>query len=493
MTPATSLATHATPGASPSLVSGLSGGPELPEPPSNTRAPVVRVRGLGKRFRIYASPGDRLWEWLRLSSLLRRPHATDFWAVKDVTFDLHPGECLGIVGANGSGKSTLLKMLTGALHPTTGSFEVRGRVLSLIELGTGMNPLLTGRQNVINSATLLGFPPDAVRNAMPEIESFAELGDFFDRQVNVYSSGMRVRLAFSMFACFQPDLFIVDEALSVGDVFFQQKCVSRLRTMLDAGMTMLFVSHDQGAVLNLCDRAILMQEGRVAFEGPPDVTVSRYVSSLRGGSRMGGLPPRAPRQEHNATSQTATQAIAKADPRAVAETLERSIIGEQARSRHGTGRLIVRALRVTDEAGRDTLVATVGSTIRVHFLLQANQRVERPRCGLRLYDRFNTMVFSAGTFNLGVELPAMDPGDHLLVEFRLTLDVAHEQYTLGAGCGEPDPIDESAGVHHDRLERLGPITVTLDPAQRRGFYGLARLPMTATCLGIAAADRNHPE
>src|SRR5690606_3084935 len=196
------------------------------------------------------------------------------------------GECLGIIGANGSGKSTLLKMISGALRPTTGTFQVQGRVLSLIELGTGLNPLLPGRANIIHAATLLGFPADFARKKMREIEEFAELGEFFDRPVMLYSSGMRVRLAFSMFACFRPELFIVDEALSVGDIFFQQKCAARIRELLDGGMTMLFVSHDQSAILNLCDRGMVMSQGRPIFYGEPEEAVTRYIASLRQDGRV---------------------------------------------------------------------------------------------------------------------------------------------------------------------------------------------------------------
>src|SRR5262245_31749013 len=198
---------------------------------------MVRVDNLGKRFRIFARPIHRLVEWIGGPSL-----HTDFWAVRAVSFEVRRGECLGIIGANGSGKSTLLKMISGALYPTEGTFEVRGRVLSLIELGTGLNPNLTGRDNIIHAAALLGFPADFARTKMDEIRAFADLGDFFERPVNLYSTGMRVRLAFSMFACFRPEVYIVDEALSVGDVFFQEKCAGRIGGLVDRGMEMIFVS-----------------------------------------------------------------------------------------------------------------------------------------------------------------------------------------------------------------------------------------------------------
>lgn len=434
---------------------------------------------------MFARPGDRLWEWLGLSRALGRPPATDFWAVRDVSLDLARGQCLGIMGANGSGKSTLLKMITGALHASEGSVEARGRILSLIELGTGLNPLLSGRANIIHSASLLGFPPGYARDAMARIEEFAELGEFFDRPVGTYSSGMRVRLAFSMFACFEPDLFIVDEALSVGDVFFQQKCIARLREMLADGMTMLFVSHEQGAILNLCDRAIVMGQGRVLFEGTPEEAVSRYLSSMRGSRWRGGtsLPGSAgvggAIEPKPATSPNAT--------RAAQAIIAHDVIRDRASSRHGTGGLRILGARVTDAAGADSLECACGSSLVVQLLIEARQRVLAPRCGVRLFDALGNMVFGAGTANLGVAIPALNAGDRIVVELRLTMDVQPGPYTFGLGAGEPDPDNGAQGVHHDRLDALGPIVVHEAEGVRR-FYGIARLPLRASVIGRAEPE-----
>ena len=177
------------------------------------------------------------------------------------------GECVGIIGVNGAGKTTLLKILSRALYPTTGEFEVKGRLVSLLELGTGFHPELTGRQNIFQSARLLGFPEAEVRDRLPAILDFAQIGEFIDRPVKQYSSGMFVRLAFSLFAHLEPDVYIVDEALSVGDVFFQQKCFERFRELRDRGCTILLVSHDMEAITHLCDRAILLHAGKCASDG----------------------------------------------------------------------------------------------------------------------------------------------------------------------------------------------------------------------------------
>ena len=201
------------------------------------------------------------------------------------SFEVRAGECLGIIGVNGAGKSTLLKILSRALYPTTGTFEVRGRVVSLLELGTGFQPDLTGRQNIFQSAQLLGFPDGYVRDRLDDILDFAQIGEFIDQPVRQYSSGMFVRLAFSLFAHLDPDVYIVDEALSVGDVFFQQQCFRRFRELRARGCTILFVSHDMEAVTHLCDRVILLSGGKLAADGDPVTVVHDYFGAQRPGVR----------------------------------------------------------------------------------------------------------------------------------------------------------------------------------------------------------------
>lgn len=237
--------------------------------------PAISIAGLSKKFRIFNRPWDRAAHWMSLG-LVRRP--VEFWALRDVTLEVPHGSCFGIVGANGSGKSTLLKLITGSLYPTSGSVRVDGRVLSLLELGTGINHLLTGRENIEHMAKLLLFPRGAVRARMGEIEAFAELGEFFDRPVRLYSSGMTARLNFSMFACMRPDVLIVDEVLSVGDAEFQSKCSRRVRELVDAGSTILFVSHDLAMVRSLCHQAVWLEHGRVKGVGPAGEIVDRYAN-----------------------------------------------------------------------------------------------------------------------------------------------------------------------------------------------------------------------
>jgi lipopolysaccharide transport system ATP-binding protein len=454
--------------------------PVVGAPASAAAEPVViEARALSKRFKIYKRPLDRLWEWTRL----RRNLHTAFWAVKDVSFEVRRGRCLGIIGANGSGKSTLLKMLTGAMYPTEGSCRVEGRVLSLIELGTGLNPHLTGRQNIVNAATLLGFPVEYAREKMAEIEAFAELGEFFDRETALYSSGMRVRLAFSMFACFRPEVFMVDEALSVGDVFFQQKCAVRLRELLDAGMTMIFVSHDQSAVLNLCDEAILLQRGRAIFRGEPEEAVSRYMASVGEDGRPRNKWARAAASPGGAAAPgepSPGRRSGSAASSSAAAIIQGDVLGPRAASRHGSGEVRIVAARFLDRAGRPTLQAMMGEALTIELLAEAVADIPAAQVGLHLYDRFNTIVFAAATHQAGDPLPPLRAGDRLIVRLELTMDVQPGQYTLGLGCSLPQEDDPDQGRVCDRITGLGPVIVVRDRARPRPFHGMAKLPLRAS-------------
>ncbi|MGZ5483758.1 MAG: ABC transporter ATP-binding protein, partial [Pyrinomonadaceae bacterium] len=234
---------------------------------------ALRVENVSKQYRIYAKPGDRLKESLTRGRMKRH---REFWALKDVSFEIEKGTTTGIIGPNGSGKSTLLQIITGTLEPTHGSVWYDGRIAALLELGAGFNPEFTGIENVFMNASLMGFSRAQTQALLPEIERFAEIGDFIHQPVKTYSSGMYVRLAFSIAISAAPEILIVDEALAVGDAIFQHRCIRRLNEMQEAGVTVLFVSHDPAAVRALCSRAILLSEGRMEAEGHPQDVLNRY-------------------------------------------------------------------------------------------------------------------------------------------------------------------------------------------------------------------------
>jgi lipopolysaccharide transport system ATP-binding protein len=234
---------------------------------------IISIDRASKCYRVYAHPQDRLKELL---SLGRRRYYRELWALHNVSLDVARGECVGIVGRNGSGKSTLLQIITQTLRPSAGTVTVRGRVAALLELGSGFNPEFSGRENVFLNATILGLSQAQIEARFDDIASFADIGDCLDRPIKTYSSGMVLRLAFAVQVQVEPDVLIIDEALAVGDEAFQRKCIARLQTFLDQGGTVLFVSHDAHAVIELCDRAILMDRGEMLFSGAPKVVVEGY-------------------------------------------------------------------------------------------------------------------------------------------------------------------------------------------------------------------------
>jgi ABC-type polysaccharide/polyol phosphate transport system ATPase subunit len=427
---------------------------------------VVSVRDLSKRFKLYTNPWHRVVEWLTLGRAIR--HA-EFWALTGVGFDVARGECLGIVGVNGAGKSTLLKILSRALHPTSGHFEVRGRLVSLLELGTGFNPELTGRQNIFQSARLLGFPADYVRARLPAILDFAQVGEFIDQPVKQYSSGMFVRLAFSLFAHFDPDVYIVDETLAVGDVFFQQKCFERFRELRSRGCTILFVSHDMEAITHLCDRAILLSGGKLVAQGDAATVVHDYFALMGQTLAPGTTAPFA------VTAGAAAAGGLAEVPAEVRHKLEEGLPPE-AHAATGTRTTEIVGFAVADRTGRLAWNVPSEEALRFWYLVEAKAPVADLNIGIHFYDRRGILVYAAGTINAGITFPSLQAGDRLLCAVTVTMTVQPGEYTLlaqtgGLTNGHPEP-----GLLHDRLQGLPPVIVTGWSGRWAPFYGLARLP-----------------
>lgn len=242
---------------------------------------VIKIDNLSKCYEVYAKPYQRL---LQLLAGGKRKYYSEFWALRNTSLEVQPGETVGIIGTNGSGKSTLLQMLCGTLNPTSGTISVRGRVAALLELGAGFNPEFTGKENVYVNAAILGLTREEIDEQFPAIEAFAEIGEFIDQPVKTYSSGMYVRLAFSVAVHTDPSILVVDEALSVGDARFQAKCLDRIKQMKESGVSILFVSHDVAAVRLLCDRALWLDKGNVRALGEVFPVTAQYTECLFNGA-----------------------------------------------------------------------------------------------------------------------------------------------------------------------------------------------------------------
>ncbi len=424
---------------------------------------MVSVCNLGKRFKLYARPADRLLEWASFGSVRR--HA-EFWALRDVSFTVRAGECLGIIGVNGAGKSTLLKILSRALYPTEGTFEVRGRLVSLLELGTGFQPELTGRQNIFESAQLLGFPVSYVRERLDAILDFAQLGEFVDQPVRLYSSGMFVRLAFSLFAHLDPDVYIVDEALAVGDVFFQQRCFRHFRALRERGCTILFVSHDMEAVTHLCDRAILLNGGKLSAEGDPVHVVHDYFALKGQTFASAGAAPALglPRADDPGTLDV---------PPAVRQRLAQAPV--MAHAPAGTRATEIVGFTVSGADGDERWWVESGEILRFWYLVEAREPCHDLNVGIHFYDRRGILAFGVGTTNRGVVFPPLAPGDRVVCALAVRLALQPGEYTLVPQSGGLTDNSPEPGLLHDRLESLPPVVVGRTGEGPSAFYGLVDL------------------
>lgn len=357
---------------------------------------MVEVQHISKVYHLYERPSDRI---LDLLPLRRRSKRQEFWALKDVSFKVGRGEMLGIVGPNGSGKSTLLQIVSGILPPTSGRVLVRGRIAALLELGAGFNPEFTGRENVYLSAEILGLSRSEIDAVFPRIEAFAEIGEFIDRPVKEYSSGMYVRLAFSTAIHVDPEVLIVDEALAVGDAIFASRCVRKFEELKERKITILFVSHDLGLVKRLSDRAILMLNGRIYAEGRPSDVVNRYVGLVH------------ERQEP------------LREPRSTA--LNSSF-------RHGDGASRIEYVALIDEGGRETTAVEGGALVKVRIRARFFRDVDEPVVGILIRNRLGIDVFGTNTRVEGRRLGRVRSQEILEVDFRFDCLLARQEYTLTA-------------------------------------------------------------
>jgi len=353
---------------------------------------TITVTNLGKAYKQYPSRWSRLAEWVMPGQKQR--HALR-WVLQDINFTVDPGEAVGIIGINGAGKSTLLKMITGTTQPTTGSVRITGRVAALLELGMGFHPDFTGRQNAFMAGQLLGYSIEEIARLMPEIEAFAEIGDYIDQPVRIYSSGMQMRLAFSVATAQRPDVLIVDEALSVGDVYFQHKSFERIREYRKQGTTLLIVSHDRQAIQSICDRAVLLQAGHVAMIGDPEAVMDYYNALL---------------------SETRNQSIR-----------QEVMPDGKTRTVSGNGDAEIAAIELLDESERAIEVVDVGQILTLKIAVKTNRALPRLVLGYGVRDRFGHNMF--GTNTDLTEQPLYDLAADEIVIYRITFPA-----NLGVGA-----------------------------------------------------------
>ncbi len=356
---------------------------------------TISVTQVAKAYKQYPSRLARLAEWLMPT---RTPRHQLKWVLQDVTFTVMPGEALGIVGLNGAGKSTLLKIITGTTLPTAGQVHITGRVAALLELGLGFHPDFTGRQNVVMAGQLLGYSLQDLTELMPDIEAFAEIGDYLDQPVRTYSSGMQMRLAFSVATVRRPDVLIVDEALSVGDAYFQHKSFERIRAFQKQGTTLLMVSHDKQAIQSICDRALLLKAGRVVMEGAPEAVMDYYNGLL---------------SEHQ--EQSLRQSTANTG---------------QVKTVSGTGEASIEEIELCDLTGQPLDIVFVGQPVRARILVKVNATIDSLVLGFGIKDRLGQMMFGTNTYYTSQVLQHPELGTHYTYEVEFAANLGVGSYSI---------------------------------------------------------------
>lgn len=348
----------------------------------------LNVRNVGKAYKRYPGKWARLAEWIT-----GQERHEKHWVLRDISFEVAPGEAVGIIGINGAGKSTLLKVITGTAQPTTGSVEIGGRVAALLELGMGFHPDFTGRQNVYMGAQINGLFTEQIGELMPKIEDFAEIGDYIDQPLRTYSSGMQMRLAFSVATAIRPDVLIIDEALSVGDAYFQHKSFDRIRKFGAQGTTLLIVSHDRNAIQTICNRAILLKAGVVVKEGEPEEVMDYYSALLA---------------DHQ--SQIVKQTIS---------------VEQKVKTDSGTYEAQVTQVEIFDAKGQKIEVVPVGAWVTVRITVIINRDIDGLVLGFGIKDRLGQMVFGTNTFHTKQRIEEAKKGEICLfdVSFHANLGV----------------------------------------------------------------------
>lgn len=359
------------------------------------------VSSVSKAYKRYPGKWARVREWLT-----GKPCHDKTWVLRDINFTINPGEAVGIVGVNGAGKSTLLKIITGTTQPSSGSVHTEGRVAALLELGMGFHPDFTGRQNVFMAGQLLGLHSDEIAACLPAIEAFAEIGDYIDRPVRTYSSGMQMRLAFSVATAVRPAVLIVDEALSVGDAYFQHKSFSKIREFREQGTTLLIVSHDRSAIQSLCDRAILLERGFVIKDGPPEEVMDFYNALI-------------------AERENATVEVKRLDD-------------GRAQTTSGTGEARVASIELRNEQGETVEYVNVGEPVRLEVKIRLHADLPELVFGYMIKDRLGQSVFGTNTHHLKVKMAQLKKDELLTLVFSFPANIGLGSYSVSTALHVAD-------------------------------------------------------
>ncbi|MGE1084310.1 ABC transporter ATP-binding protein [Pseudomonas shirazensis] len=401
---------------------------------------LLSVSNVGKAYRSYRSEWQRIARWFFLPVNASSEH----WVLKHISFSIQAGEAIGLVGQNGAGKSTLLKMITGTLQPTEGKVHVNGRIAAILELGMGFNSELTGRQNAYHAAGLMGFRTEQIDGVIDDIEAFAEIGEYFDQAVRTYSSGMQMRVAFSVATAFRPEILIIDEALSVGDSYFQHKSFGRIKEYQAAGTTLLIVSHDRGAIQALCNRAILLDGGTVIKDGPPEEVMDYYNAIIA--------------QKENAIVEVQTLADGTVQ------------------TRSGSGKASIDSVALHNTEGAPVEYISVGEDVCLSIKVKVNAPLPELVVGYVIKDRLGQDVYGTNTYHLQCPQTDLSEGSELNYRFRFAANLGVGSYSVAIALHSTDSHIADNYEWRDLALVFNVVNMS-----EQTFVGLAWIPPTVEC------------
>lgn len=444
---------------------------------------IISAKHLTKTYKLYNRNEDRVKE---IFHPLRRIYHTPFNALNRVSFEVEKGEILGIIGVNGSGKSTLLQILAGVLSPTSGDIKINGRVSALLELGAGFNPEFTGRENIFMNASLLGMDHKDIHKNQESIIQFAEIGRFIDQPIKTYSSGMTIRLAFSIAISVEPEILVVDEALSVGDIYFQHKCMNRMKKLMDKGITIIFVSHDMGAVRTLCTRAMLMEKGRIIETGDTNKIVNLYSYRMidhendlikEMSSEAGDMDQTEPievteSQKRLPTKKQEQRISFKRDP----------VFTERvSSSRAGSGKVRVQNVELYNTNNEVAGSFLFNDPIRVRVHVEFFESCTNTNIGFVLFDKNGVEILGTNCVIEGTPIAHGTPGDCYIVDFKFQNIMKHGSYSIQVGIGLSDEEGRYNIQTYDWVDNAAVFRSEPDP--RHHIHSLVKIPIAVTLHG----------
>jgi len=440
---------------------------------------VITVKNLSKSYHIYEQPRDRLKQFIlpsarRLAGYSPKQYYRDFWALKDISFEVRRGETIGVLGRNGSGKSTLLQMISGTLTPSSGEISIGGKITALLELGAGFNPEFSGRENVFLNAAIFGLPREQIEKKFEEIAAFADIGEFIEQPVKTYSSGMYARLAFAVATALDPEILVVDEILSVGDIFFQARCMRKLDEFRERGGTVFFVTHDTYAVERICTRTIVLDKGEMVFQGAVADGVTVYYKMSREEPANGAKAIAA----GDATAEGAAE-VARPLPDAPPIQVRRDHVVSD-------GSAYIDQVYVLDASGESRLNFVIGEWMTVKLDVQFHADLDEVDFGVGIRDRSGTLIGGAHSYYSKNSLGPIRAGERRVLTARIKADVMPGEYLLIAGLARHDTLEtwqECYGLYD-----FAALSVT----GNREFWGAVRLTSEVDAGSSAVVDAAAP-